>query len=64
MNDLKTLKDFCEIKYPGDIATSEIDVLSYQIRQEAIKWVQHFDESLGAKSFIMHFFGLTEDDLK
>jgi hypothetical protein len=45
MSELKTLKDFCNIKYVGDVAISEADILCYQLRQEAIKWIKELSKS-------------------
>ena len=62
MNDLKTLKDFDDM---GDI------ILNIKnLKAEAVKWARmmknrsFFDKMPTTKDWVLHFFNLTEEDLK
>ena len=69
--ELKTLKDLEE-------HTCEIDEccrgdLIIDLREEAIKWIKEIEnkdslmhgwKEMGCLPWIVHFFGITEDDLK
>ena len=61
MKELKTLEDF-ELEIEGQ------GLVIDWIKQEAIKWVKEFDlnprETKKEVTWIMHFFNLTEEDLK
>ena len=63
MKQPKTLKDI-EV----DKVTMYKYALSKDLRQEAIKWVKHLEETkqfgTGAIAWIISFFNLTEEDLK
>jgi len=74
---LKTLKDITSIRKKGQVAYSETDVIVYEIRQEAIKWIKHFTQYplcekehnwqdikvMKIRDF-MNFFNITEEELE
>ena len=60
-NELKTLKDLEE----EEEFTDSISV--YKLKSEAVKWVKQFrkeDVYRDTRSWIIHFFNLTEEDLQ
>lgn len=63
MTELKTLKDLdqnCDNYGCGGNTPIE------PLRQEAIKWVKHFEKNLNYESFgfFIKFFNITEEELK
>ena len=63
MTKLKTLKDL-KIKGKGKNRTDPFK-LKYDLKQEAIKWVKSPEKSYYTTiNWILHFFNITEEDLK
>ena len=60
MKKLKTLK---ELEAENINKTGEFGVSSYELKQEAIKWIKNFDVSIGWEDW-KKFFNITEEDLK
>ena len=61
---LKTLKEIYELQY----SMHDVSQFAAEVRQEAIKWLQHIDEvwegnCMAATAFIMDFFNLEPEDL-
>ena len=66
MTKLKTLKDLKKMRIVGhpDICKTSGDLIeSEEIKQEAIKWVKEMVDGV-KRDWVMHFFNITEEDLK
>lgn len=68
MGELKTLKEL-DMETDLDRHFGDRAVSTEKLRAEAIKWVKFYEERVDSpakevKVWIMHFFNLTEEDLK